>query len=265
MKKIGFIGCGNIAKAIFFGGINSGYIKGEDVFCFDLEKEKAEPFTAVGGTFTATANETAERSDVLFLTVKPQVFPGVIEGIKNSVTADTLIVTPAAGIKIERVRELFGFNLKVIRVMPNTPLMYSAGATAIVRGEGVEEDEFNLVKGLFETSGITAEVEEGMMDTVTAISGSSPAFFMRFAREIIKTGAQNGIDENKAKKLVLQTMLGTAKMALESENSLDELIKAVASPGGTTEAGLKTMDSADFDKTTEKIITSAKKRSEELG
>ena len=169
-----------------------------------------------------------------------------------------------AGVKINKINKSLGGNKKIIRVMPNTPLTYSAGATAISVGEGVSQEQKDFCEKIFASSGVTAILPEEQIDAVTGISGSSPAFFMRFAREIIKEGVNQGMNRDDAEKLVLGTMFGTAKMMLESDLNADELIKAVASPGGTTEAGLKTMDEQNFDSLVSKIISAAVNRSKEL-
>ena len=264
MKKIGLIGCGNIAAAIVGGAVSAGCLKPEQITCFDIDSAKAAAFARDGMTVAASAGALAREADVLFLTVKPQVFPAVIGEIRESVNRGALIVTPAAGIKIAKGRELFGFDCRVIRVMPNTPLMYAAGATAMVRGAGVEREEFSFIQRIFSSCGVVAVVEEEMIDIVTGISGSSPAFFMRFAREIILEGVRQGMNRDEAERLVVQTMAGTAKMMNESPNTVEELIQAVASPNGTTEAGLKTMDRLNFDRACAEMTAAAIARSREL-
>lgn len=264
MKKIGFIGIGNIANAIIKGSLSAGIIRPQNLVVYDIDSDKLSGFVSLGAVSAVSPKELAEESDVLFLTVKPQIVMSVLEDIKPCVSDNTLIISPVAGVKIEKINTALGGNKKIIRVMPNTPLMYSAGATAIAAGQGVNDEEKAFCEKIFASSGVTATLTEEQIDAVTGISGSSPAFFMRFAREIINEGILQGVDSNTAQKLVLGTMLGTAKMALESELSLNELIKAVASPGGTTEAGLKTMDSLDFDSSVSKTISAAVNRSKEL-
>jgi len=264
MKKIGFIGVGNIANAIINGSLSAGALKAEDLILFDTMQNKLADFVLKGATAAESIKELAEKSDILFLTVKPQVVMSVLDEIKPYISGNTLIISPVAGVKIQKINTALGGNKKIIRVMPNTPLMYSAGATAIAAGAGVSDEEKVFCEKIFAASGVTATLPEEQIDAVTGISGSSPAFFMRFAREIINEGVLQGVDSNTAQKLVIGTMLGTAKMMLESDRSIDELIKAVASPGGTTEAGLKTMDSLDFDSSVAKTISAAVNRSKEL-
>lgn len=264
MKKVGFIGVGNIANAIISGAVKSKILSPQNIILYDVNEQKLLNFAKNGYLIAKTPEELAVLSDILFLTVKPQILPTVLEDLKPHLKDDTLIISPVAGVKIEKINSALGGNKKIIRVMPNTPLMYSAGATAISIGKGVTDAEKDFCQSLFSASGVTAVLPEEQIDAVTGISGSSPAFFMRFAREVINEGVNQGMSYENAEKLVLGTMLGTAKMMQLSENSIDELIKAVASPGGTTEAGLNKMDELDFNGSVSKVISSAVDRSKEL-
>ena len=264
MKKIGFIGVGNIANAIINGAVKGGIFGEKDLVLYDPDPQKLNEFVLKGAFAAEGLTELAKLADVLFLTVKPQILMSVLGELNGCIKQNTLIISPVAGVKIEKINTALGGGKKIIRVMPNTPLMYSAGATAIATGNGIESDDLAFCEKIFSSSGVTAVLPEEQIDAVTGVSGSSPAFFMRFAREIINGGVAQGLSKENAEKLVLGTMLGTAKMMLESDRTADELIKAVASPGGTTEAGLKTMDSLDFDNAVSKIISAAIKRSEEL-
>lgn len=264
MKKTGFIGVGNIANAIISGSLSGGVLYEQDIILYDIDTAKLSPFAQKGMGIAKSVENLAETAEVLFLTVKPQILSSVLEQLKPYLSESTLIISPVAGVKIEKINTALGGNKKIIRVMPNTPLTYSAGATAIAVGEGVSAEERSFCEKIFASSGVTAFLPEEQIDAVTGISGSSPAFFMRFAREIINEGVNQGMNREDAEKLVLGTMLGTAKMMLESDSTADELIKAVASPGGTTEAGLKTMDSENFDGLVSKIISAAVDRSKEL-
>ena len=264
MKKVGFIGVGNIANAIISGGVQNNILTPKNTLLFDVNSEKLSSFAEKGFCVMNSAKDLAEQTDVLFLTVKPQILLTVLEELRPNLKENVLIISPVAGVKMEKINRALGGKKKIIRVMPNTPLMYSAGATAIAVDEGVNDEEKAFCEKIFASSGVTAVLPEEQIDAVTGISGSSPAFFMRFAREIINEGVNQGMSRENAEKLVLGTMLGTAKMMQLSENSVDELIKAVASPGGTTEAGLKTMDSLDFDATVSKVISAAVNRSKEL-
>ena len=264
MKKTGFIGVGNIANAIISGALSGGVLKAQDIILYDIDPSKLSPFTKKGIEAAKSIKALADVAEVLFLTVKPQILRLVLEELKPYLRETTLIISPVAGVKTEKINAALGGNKKIIRVMPNTPLMYSAGATAIAVGKDVTDEEKDFCEKIFASSGVTVFLPEEQIDAVTGISGSSPAFFMRFAREIINEGVNQGMCRADAEKLVLGTMLGTAKMMLQSDRTADELIKAVASPGGTTEAGLKTMDTENFDNLISKVISAAVTRSKEL-
>lgn len=264
MYTIGFIGIGNIAKAIAVGAVGANCIKGDSLRCFDIDTAKATPFTELGAKVCDSATELASEVDILFLTVKPQVLPTVLSEIAPNLSAKTLIVSPVAGVRIQKIEAMLGADFRIIRVMPNTPLLYGVGATALCKNTAVTDEEFAFVTKMFAACGVTAALPEEQFDTVTGISGSAPAFFLRFANAIIEQGVTSGMNPEDAKKLVLKTMAGSAKMAMESTEPIDQLIRAVASPGGTTEAGLNYMTDKDFDLLTKEVIDSAVCRSKEL-
>ncbi len=263
--KVGFIGCGNIAAAIISGAVGAKYLNPVEVFCYNPHPEKAVALQQQYGVrVLQSATEVAGVAEVLFLTVKPQKYAQVIAEIKNSVLKSVCMVDVAAGVQIKTVQQLFGFPCAVVRAMPNTPLLVGQGATALAAGSEVSKACFEFVFGIFSAAGLACRVAEENMDAVTGISGSAPAFFMRFAREIITCGVQNGMDPAAAEQLVVQTLRGTAELLTKNPGAVNTLIKNVASPGGTTEAGLKQMDALDFDAKTNAIIQAAITRSAEL-
>jgi len=264
LNTVGFIGSGNIASAIISGAVKSGYIMPSKIYIYDLDVSKCENLSIYGVNVCETTKDLVENCQFIFLTVKPQIYDVVLNEIKPFVTAQKCLVDVGAGVTIKFVKNTIGFNCKVIRVMPNTPLMYSTGATALVKELPVTNEEFDFIKGFFDANGITCIVKEDLIDTITGVSGSSPAFVFRFAREMIRAGVDNSMSEDDAKRMVLQTILGSVKMMQQSELSLDELIKMVASPNGTTEAGLKSMDKTNFDGAVYNAVDAAVKRSHEL-
>ena len=141
MKKIGFIGVGNIANAIISGAVQGQIIKPQDLILYDIDAKKLDAFVQKGIATAESIEALAEKADVLFLTVKPQILTSVLEQLKPCLNENTLIISPVAGVKIEKINTALGNNKKIIRVMPNTPLMYSAGATAIAVGEGVSQED----------------------------------------------------------------------------------------------------------------------------
>lgn len=264
INRVGFIGAGNMAQAIINGIIKSGYIKPDNIYIFDIDSEKTKKLTTYGINALNSSIEIVKHCKYVFLAVKPQILSEVLNEINGHITADTCLVSIAAGKTIDFIVMAVGRDCRVIRVMPNTPLMYGFGASALTKHPSVLDDEFNFIRGIFDSCGITCEIDEHLMDTITAISGSSPAFVFRFAKDIINSGIENGLDEATARKMVAQTILGSAKMILKSDFEIDELIRRVASPNGTTEAGLKSLDKDGFDDIIANCIMATIKRSVEL-
>lgn len=261
--NIGFIGCGNIANAIIAGAVNSGYIKHENLYMFDTDVSKLNQYVDNGAVICNSSEELVSKCDFVFLTIKPQVYDTVLREIRT-VSENTCFVAVAAGITIKHIKEILGFDAPVIRIMPNTPLMYGEGASALVFESPVTVEQFSFIQCMFECSGVTVKIEEKDINTVTAISGSAPAYVMRLASDFINFAKANGMDEASARALVLQTFKGTAEMVRQSSESIDTLIKNVTSPNGTTEAGLKSMDSSGFDEIVNNFLDATVKRAEEL-
>ena len=261
--NVGFIGAGNIATAIINGITSSGYIKTESLYVFDTSSDKVETFKNKGFVACNSAEQLVQECDFVFLTVKPQVYETVLNQIKNC-AENTCFVDVAAGISIDFVKKTLGFDAPVIRVMPNTPLLYGLGATALVNASPVTDCQFDFVKGCFDSCGVTVVVDEKHINTITAISGSSPAYLMRTAKNLIDFAENSGLNRSDAEAMVLQTFIGSANMILKSDNSIDELIKNVTSPNGTTEAGLKSLDADQFDNTIENCLKATVNRAIEL-
>lgn len=264
-KSVGFIGCGNIASAIVGGMLGSGYITSDLVSVFDVDSAKAQTLhTTYGVGVCEQAEDVVKGCKYVFLTVKPQVYDVVLEQIKDHVRDDTCLVDVAAGVSIEFVKRSIGHDCKVVRVMPNTPLLTGNGASALVKVPPVSDEEFDFVYGVFEASGVARVVEEDRIDAVIGASGSSPAFVFRFAKNIIERSVAAGLDADTATALVAQTLIGSAHMILESGMTTDELIKMVSSPNGTTVAGLAQMDATGFDESVSAAVDAAIARSKEL-
>lgn len=261
--KVGFIGAGNIATAIFSGIIGSGYIKPENVIVFDSISEKTSTFALKGAKVGLSAVDVTKQSDFVFLTVKPQIYAQIIDSIK-SVSNDTCFIDVAAGISISYIKELLGYNAPVIRVMPNTPLMYGLGASALVKEDPVTDEQFSFVRGCFESSGVTCVVKEELIDIITAVSGSAPAYIMRVMKTFIDFAVGQGMNSEDAEKMILSVFSGTAKMVECDPRTIDELIRMVTSPKGTTEAGLSSLDANMFDNVLEDCLKSTVKRAKEL-
>lgn len=262
-KRIGFIGTGNIASAIIFGILNLDYIIPENIYVFDLDETKKNSFLRLGLNTVSNSKELVESVDYVFLTIKPQVYQSVLAEIKD-VSFGKCFIDVAAGITIGFVKSILGEDATVIRVMPNTPLTVGCGSTALVKAENVTDEQFEFISKIFASLGATVTVDEEYINTVTAISGSSPAFILQFAKSLIEFGVSSGMEESDVKKLVLNTFIGSAKLALNSENDISTLIENVTSPGGTTAAGRQVLKDGNFDVLIKNCLQKTVKRAEEL-
>ena len=265
-ETLGFIGAGNMATALIKGLIKSGIYKKEHLLAADKSdaslKKAGEEF---GIRCCASNLELASDSAVILLAVKPQNMRDVLEEIKGQIRKDHLIISIAAGIPLKMIREILGTDLPMIRVMPNTPALIQEGASALAPGPFAGEKDMALARRIFSAVGIVVEVEEAMMDAVTALSGSGPGYVFRIMECMVEAGTNVGLEPDVALKLVIQTFLGAARLAGASEHSLPDLRKMVTSPGGTTAAGLSIFKESDLKGIIEKAVDAACKRSVELG
>lgn len=267
MSKIGFLGAGNMAEAIIKGIIDTKVYNPADIFLTDIRAERVAQLCAQYKVKSAAGNcQLAKAVDILVLSIKPQNFAQVLDEIKTVVGKGTLIVSIAAGVTTKRIQQSLG-NVPVIRVMPNTPALIGQGAAALYAtpqaAGGLKE-----VEKIFSAVGLAVVVDdEELLDAVTAVSGSGPAYFFLMMEEMIKAAVKLGLKRELAEKLVLQTAKGAGFLAVESAGkgrSPDILRKNVTSPGGTTEAALKVFSKYDFEKIVTDALTAAAERSKEL-
>lgn len=264
MESLGFIGVGNIAAAILKGVLKSGYITSDSIHIFDPDQSKTAPFVTGYGVHVADrAEDVVQSADCIVIAVKPAVVESVLNTIAP-VVCGQCIVSVAAGISLSFIGAHLPAHTPVIRAMPNTPLMYGNGAVAFAVNSAVSPGRAAFVKGMFSACGYATQVEEALLDSVTAVSGSSPAFVFRFIRDMIAQGEAQGLPEPMAADLIIQTVIGSAVMLRESGESADALIRMVASPNGTTEAGLAALDRTGFDTAVQSAIDAAYRRSIEL-
>lgn len=262
--KIAFIGAsGNIATAVISGILKSKYEKEQNLYLFDINREKLASYPEA--VICESAVEAAEQADYIFLTIKPQIIFTVLDEIKLSVTSEKKLVSVAAGVSIDSIKKALGFDCKVIRVMPNTPLLLSQGASGLAFKPPVSQNEFDYVLGIFRTAGIAVGCDEEQINAVTAVSGSGPAYVFKFAKAIIEEAETLGLNEDKASLLVYQTLIGSAYMLRDSGMTPQELINMVTSPKGTTLAALESFDSDNFDNIVKKAVRACFNRARELG
>ena len=246
-KKIGFIGSGNMATAMIGGILKSNLVSSKNVMCSDLSESKLQKLNEIYGVTTTISNiEVAQKSDILVLSVKPQFYPTVIKEIKNYVSNNTIIVVIAAGQKIDLIKELFEKEIKVVRAMPNTPALVGEGMAALCPCPMVLPDELDLICNIFNSFGKCEVISEKLMDAVTAVSGSSPAFIFMIIEAMADGAVLEGMPRDKAYKFAAQTVLGSAKMVLETGKHPGDLKDMVCSPGGTTIEAVRVLEKEGF-------------------
>ena len=233
MTKLGFIGTGNMGSAII-KGIAAGGLSAE-IYAFDKDAEK---LAAVPAKPCGSASELVSLCKYVLLAVKPQVLGSVLDEIKDSVTSETVFISICAGISEQFIRSHTIPEAKVVLVMPNTPMMLGMGASAMSADEKTSDEEFAFARSVIESCGIAEVVPIDKMKEIICINGSSPAFIYLFAKGFVDYAAENGIDPGAALRLFAATLKGSAEMLTSSGMTVDQLIKQVSSPGGTTIAGL---------------------------
>ncbi len=262
---IGFIGSGNMATAMMGGIINSKLVPSKDIMCSDPSESKLEKLkNNYGVTITTNNSEVASKADVLVLSVKPQFYPEVIKEIKNIVRPSTIIVGIAAGQKIETIKKLFEKDVKVVRVMPNTPALVGEGMAALTPCPKVKEEELNLICNIFNSFGRCEVVSENLMDVVTGVSGSSPAFIFMIIEAMADGAVLEGMPRDKAYTFAAQAVLGSAKMVLATGKHPAELKDMVCSPAGTTIEGVSVLEETGLRNSVIKAIKVATKKSRDL-
>ncbi len=263
--KLGFLGAGNMGTAMMRGIAASELCKNGEItqiFAFDTDADKLRALNSAGITPCDSAQALCDAADFLVLAVKPQVLGGVLDTLK--LRREQVIISICAGISADFIRSRSIPDARIILVMPNTPLMLGLGATALAKCDGISADEFALAKRMFATCGIAEEVPEDKMREIIAVNSSSPAFLYLYAKGFLDYAKVAGIDDDAALRLFAQAMIGSAKMMTDSGYSIDELIKMVSSPGGTTLAGLDQLYAGELTQTVRKCCESCTNRAYEL-
>ena len=269
MTKIGFIGAGNMALAIMEGILSTSTFKDKyphaNFIISDKSKSKLERFrnTFFDINIASSNVDLAKKADILFLSVKPQNAVEVLEEINKQLSSKQLIISIMAGITIKKISQYVPVT-QIARVMPNNPALIQQSMTAISFSDKITIKYKQVVWDIFSTVSKAVVVDEKLQNAITAVSGSGPAFIYKIAQSIISGAKSIGLDKNIAQTLVAQTLVGAGAMLLKKDN-IDVLIKNVASPGGTTEAGLKVLDEdTKWQKTLQQVIIKSKNRADEL-
>lgn len=258
---IGFVGGGNMAEALIRGMTSRGM---RNIIVFDPLEGRRTHFEKTYNVKTGRSNkDIVFQSNIIILAVKPQILDGVLDEIADVITDTKTIVSIAAGITLDHLESRLKTK-RLIRVMPNSPALVQEGMSVMSLCGCLLEKEVAEVRGIFMTVGKVLTLPETLMNSVTALSGSGPAFIALYIEAMIESGEKMGLNKSDASVLAVQTLMGTARL-LDAGTSPENLMKMVTSPGGTTAAGLKAFEERNLKETVYTALESAKKRAEELG
>lgn len=245
--KIGFIGLGNMAKAMIGGMISKGMVSREDITGSAKTKETIDGIREKYGIETTLDNtRVASEADVLFLAVKPQFFGEVLPEIRSYIKKDALIVSIAAGKTIADIEGLLSEDIRLVRCMPNTPALVGEGCTGVCRNDQVSDEEMEMCMGLLQSFGLAQEVPERLIDAVSGVSGCSPAYVFMFLEALADGAVEAGMPRKQAYTFAAQAVLGSAKLMLETGKHPGELKDMVTSPAGTTIEGVRVLEEKGF-------------------
>jgi pyrroline-5-carboxylate reductase len=266
-EKIGFIGGGQMARALAKGFLRAELIEAGQLLASDPAQDARDGFAAAisGARVTADNLQVVAESQVIFLAVKPQYMPAVLDELSGRITADHLVVSIAGGVRLATLAEKLGEDARLIRVMPNTPALVGQGASGFALGGVASEQDAALVERLLRAVGMTYRVEEKLLDAVTGLSGSGPAFVFVMIEALSDGGVRMGLPRHIATALAAQTLRGAAEMVLDGNDHPAVLKDRVASPGGTTIAGLQALENGGVRATLIAAVEAATLRSIELG
>lgn len=263
---LAIIGTGRMGEALLRGLLGSGQLDPDRVICTDAIEQRCDQLRDAYGVRVTSDNRAAiEAADVVLIALKPQVLLATITSTRDAFRPGQTVISVAAGITIAALEAAVGDGVAVVRVMSNTPAQVDAGMSAVAAGTSAGERELALAEALLAPVGRVIRTKEADLDAVTALSGSGPAYIFLVAEAMTEAGVLLGLSRDVATELVVQTILGSATMLRESEQSAAELREAVTSPAGTTGAALHVLEQAGLRAAFLDAIEAAKLRSEELG
>ncbi len=263
LMTIGVVGAGVMGEALISALISSG-VSPRSITISEKREDRARELTGKYGINVDELTANVAKSDALLLVVKPQDIAKVLADIKDSLRTNTLVISFAAGKKIGFISSLLGGNNPVIRVMPNTPTLVGEGMAAMSTGPLVSSAQSSFVRGFLSSTGRVVEIDEGLQDAVTAVSGSGPAYFFSFVEAMVSAGIDMGLSSEIATELTVQTFIGAAKLLAMSGKSATTLRENVTSPNGTTAAALASFAESDLADVVKKAMAAARDRSQEL-
>ena len=261
---LGIIGCGKMGRALLGGILEAGIVSPTDVYVYDAYPEAAAAAVAELGVHAADSNAAVvERAGTVLLCVKPQTFSTMLGELGGA--RDRLLISIAAGIRIGTMEAATGGMHRIVRVMPNTPSLVGRGAAAYALGTAATEADARLTESLLSSVGYVTRVTEDLIDAVTAVSGSGPAYVFLLVESMVRAGVELGLDERTALELSIHTVAGAAELMLRTGESPAKLRENVTSPNGTTFAALESFRANGFDRIVAEALRAARDRGVELG
>ena len=264
-KTIGFIGAGNMAEAMIRGLLRGGDFAIAQIAASGPREERMRELRDTYGIYATTDNKVPAASEIVVLSVKPQILGRVLDEVGSAISADALVISIAAGIPVAAIQQRLARGTRVVRAMPNTPALVDAAATAIARGEFARESDLEDAKRIFDAIGTTVVLDESQLDAVTGLSGSGPAYVFLILEALSDAGVKVGLSRRTSQLLAAQTLLGSAKLLLETNEHPGRLKDMVTSPGGTAITGLHTLEAGGVRTTLINAVEAATVRSRELG
>jgi pyrroline-5-carboxylate reductase len=265
-KSIGFLGTGNMAEALIKGLIAAGVVEPSQIHGSDPRRERCQDLTSRFGIVTTTQNvDVVKHAEIVVLSVKPQILPQVLDEVAPHLRPQALVISIAAGIPVSSIEKRLPKGTRVVRTMPNTPALVGAGATAIAAGGHATAEDLEAAQKIFDAVGMTVLLDEEQLDAVTGLSGSGPAYVFLIIEALSDAGVKMGLSRYNALALAAQTVLGSAKLLLETHEHPGRLKDMVTSPGGTAIAGIATLEAGGLRTTLINAVEAATRRSQELG
>lgn len=262
--KLGVIGCGKMSNAILSGVIKNNFLNNENIYVYDIKEEASEAFSETLGV--NKVNSTADLLslvDVVLLATKPFVVDNVLTELKENYN-NQLIMSILAGVKIEKYLSVIN-NAQIVRIMPNTPALVNEGMSAVCAANNADSEKIDFAYEFMSNCGKVIKTTEDKIDVITALSGSGPAFYFKLIDLIAQSAQKLGLDYKQALLLSTQTALGSAKMILENDFNIEQLIKNVTTPGGCTEVGNHVLNDSNVNEILDKTIKDTMQKAIELG
>jgi pyrroline-5-carboxylate reductase len=264
-KKVAIIGGGKMGSIIAQGLIDQKIASRKDIVITDIDAARLDFLRSSMNIKVSQNNEkAAKNADIIILAVKPQNMASTLQEIKTTINKSRVVISIAAGITTSFIEKSLIKGVRVVRVMPNTPALVGKGTAAVAGGRYAKANDVNLTRAIFDAVGISVETNEKLMDAVTGLSGSGPAYFFLIIEALIEAGLKTGLSRSLAKQLAANTMLGAAHLCLHSDKEPAQLREMVTSPGGTTAAGLKVMEERNIREIITSAVQAATNRSKEL-